>query len=105
MTRLAVLIATSLTLASCAKPSGPEAGPIEPPAPPAPDPRLCAPVPPEPPVEGSIIAPATAEEAEAVRRFLNGEAVARAWGRDLEGRARLTVDTVCRSPPRPREPG
>lgn len=78
MTKTSVLCASLLILAACAKPS-----PLPPPVidPVRPDPRLCAQIEPEPPVAGSIIAPVTEAEREAVRDHLTSDAEARAWGR------------------------
>lgn len=80
--------------ASCATPSRP--GPIEAPAAPAPDPRICgATIQPEPAVDGALVAPATEAEREAMRDFLIAEAVARDWGRQGWALAALARAAVC----------
>ena len=79
MMRTAVLSASLLILTSCATRSLP-VDPIERPEPAAPDPRLCAPLEDAPAVVGSIVAPVTEEEREAVRSHLQSDAAARAWG-------------------------
>ena len=85
----AVLFASSLILGACATRSSPP--PLVDPAPRKPDPRLCAPPEPEPPVRGSVVQPATDTEREATAAFLNGEAEARSWGRRGWDRARLAA--------------
>ena len=88
--RIIALCALSLALTACATPSSLQPAPI------APDPRLCAPLKPEPPVQGGIVQPATDEERAATEAFLNGEAAARDWGR--QGWARATLaKTLCPS--------
>lgn len=89
-------------LASCATHSVP---PIEQPAPKAPDPRICVPVKEEPPVQGSVVAPATEEEREALRLFLNGYAETRGWGREGWAIALLAQKHVCGPPLKPPRPG
>jgi len=69
----------SSLLLGCATHSKP--GPVREPAPKAVDPRVCARIEPEPPVQGGIVQPATAAERAETEAFLNGEAEARAWGR------------------------
>ncbi|MGQ2989533.1 MAG: hypothetical protein ACT6RD_11830 [Brevundimonas sp.] len=97
--RGAALIAASLILASC---NGRSSLPVEPvvqPAPVAVDPRLCAPLKPEPPVRGSVILPVTPEEVEAVRDHLTSDAEARDWAR--EGWDRAAIARLACGPPRP----
>ena len=90
--RTIALCAALSTLAACATPSSPAD-----PKPLAIDPRLCAEVKQEPPVQGGIVQPATAAEREATSAFLTGEASAREWGR--EGWARATLArTLCPKP-------
>ena len=86
MIRLAALCVLASTLASCQTPSSP---PVEVPAPPPPDPRLCQPLKPEPPVQGGLVAPVTDQERADLAAFLNGEATARDWGRQGWDRARI----------------
>lgn len=76
-------------LACCATPSGPASKP--PPAiePKAVDPRLCADLKGEPPVQGALVAPATEAERVELQQFLEGEATARDWGREGWQRAAL----------------
>ena len=93
-----------MILASCGGRSSLPTEPIIPPAAKAIDPRLCAPLKPEPPVEGSIVQPVTPAEADATRDHLASDAEARAWGR--EGWARAAVasegcDPPPAAPPRP----
>lgn len=78
----AALCLASLILASCGAHSGRAADPIPPAAPLACDPRMTADVKPEPPVQGSIVQPVTAEQRAATGEFLDGEARAREWGRE-----------------------
>jgi len=80
------------------KPPLPPLGPVEQPAPPKPDPRLCAALKPEPPARGGIVAPATPEEKAATAEFLTGEAEARAWGREGWARAALAVALLACPP-------
>lgn len=88
MIRPVVLFAASCLLSACATLS-PRAIDAPRPAPQACDPLLTAEAPPEPPVQGSIVQPATDEERAATALFLEGEARARDWGR--EGWARAGV--------------
>jgi hypothetical protein len=92
-TLLAVLFVASSALIGCATPSKP--GPIAEPAPLAADPRVCARLEPEPPVQGGIIQPATDAEREATEAFLTGESEARAWGRRGWERAKLARAREC----------
>lgn len=85
MIRSAVLCALALTLASCKTPSG--LADVPPPL--APDPRLCQPIKPEPPVQGGLVAPVTDQERSDLAAFLTGEAAARDWGRQGWDRARI----------------
>lgn len=89
MMRIVALFAASLILTSCGARSSLPVEPIAPVAPAAVDPRLCAPLEAEPPVAGSIVAPVTAAEADAVRDHLTSDAEARSWGRRGWERARL----------------
>lgn len=61
------------------------------------DPGLTAPARLEPPVEGTILAPATHAERAAVGAFLSAEAEARAWGREGWARAALAAK-ACGGP-------
>jgi len=79
--RTVALLAASLILTSCGARSSLPVEPIAPLAPAAIDPRLCAPLEAEPPVDGSIVAPATPAEADTTRDHLTSDAEARAWGR------------------------
>lgn len=72
------------------------AEPIPPVAPVACDPRLTAPVKPEPPVAGSIVQPVTPQERAATGAFLTGEATAREWGREGWDRAALAATWCAR---------
>lgn len=88
-----------MILASCNAHSGrggDAGGPIPPPAPVACDPRLTAPIKPEPPVQGSIVQPVTAEQRAATEAFLTGEAAARDWGREGWDRAAVARDGCAR---------
>lgn len=73
---LAAVPALLLTLTACA-PRLPEIEVL----PYGPDPRVCVPILPEPPPEGSIVIPVTAEERVAVRDHLTSDAASREWGR------------------------
>ena len=77
MIRLVALCALASLLTACVTPSSP----ADVPAPLAPDPRLCQPVKPEPPVQGGLVAPVTDQERADLAAFLTGEAAARDWGR------------------------
>ena len=81
--RTTALFVLLWTLTACATPSVPDVEPLRP------DPRLCADLKPEPPVQGGIVQPATPEEREATAAFLTGEAAARDWGRQGWERARI----------------
>lgn len=94
MTRKVVLFALCLMSASCATPSNPD--PVKPPAPVAVDPRLCAPLKPEPEPRGSIVAPASTDEALATGEHLDSDAEARDWGRQGWDRAALAMAAFCR---------
>jgi hypothetical protein len=63
----------------------------------APDPRLCQPIKPEPPVQGGLVAPVTDQEQADLAAFLTGEAAARDWGRQGWDRARIARLT-CHPP-------
>jgi hypothetical protein len=85
MIRMAALSVASLALASCQTLS-----PLaDVPAPIAPDPRLCQPIKPEPPVQGGLVAPVTDQERADLAAFLSGEAAARDWGRQGWDRAAI----------------
>ncbi|HCQ54416.1 MAG TPA: hypothetical protein DIV82_11290, partial [Brevundimonas diminuta] len=80
------------------------AEPIAPVAPAAVDPRLCAPLEAEPPAAGSIVAPVTPAEADAVRDHLTSDAEARSWGRRGWERAGVAKEGCSPKPeirPRP----
>ncbi|MCZ4109521.1 hypothetical protein O3U67_15635 [Brevundimonas diminuta] len=81
MMRTVALFAASLILTSCGARSSLPVETVAPVAPAAVDPRLCAPLEAEPPVAGTIVAPVTADEADAVRDHLTSDAEARSWGR------------------------
>ena len=81
MMKTAVLLASSLILASCATHSDLEVPPAETPAAKACDPRLVTSLEAEPLVAGSIIQPVTQAEVAAVRDHLTSDAEARSWGR------------------------
>lgn len=83
---LLLFSASSLILISCAKPSPPV---VEPARPIALDPRLCSPIEDAPAVRGSIVAPVTEAERQAVRDYLTSAAEVMAWGR--RGWERATV--------------
>lgn len=100
MMRTAVLLASSLILASCATPFPPDPGPIEQPAAVAVDPRLCAPAEPEPLIVGTIVAPVTEAERVATRDHLTSDAEGRSWGRRGWERSEIARTTLCR-PPQP----
>lgn len=87
MIRKAVLFAAlCVALTGCATRSNPaDVAPV------SVDPRLCAKLKPEPPVQGGIVEPATDEERVATEQFLTGEAAARQWGRDGWSRAALAA--------------
>lgn len=105
MMRPVVLSAASLILASCGGRSSLPTEPIVQPAAKSIDARLCAPLKPEPPVEGSIVQPVTAAEADATRDHLASDAEARAWGREGWERAAVAAEP-CEPPPRvPPRPG
>lgn len=93
------LIAVSLILTSCGGRSNLPDEPIAQPAPAAVDPRLCAPLKPEPPTRGSVIEPVTLEEAAAVGDHLTSDAEAREWAR--EGWDRAAIARLACGPPRP----
>ncbi len=94
-----------MILASCGGRSSLPTEPIVPPAAQALDPRLCAPLKPEPPVEGSIVQPVTPAEADATRDHLTSDAEARAWGREGWARAAVAAER-CEPPPQmPPRPG
>lgn len=76
-----------MALTACATPSSP--GSVAQPRPVAPDPRVCAELEREPPVQGGIVQPATETERAETEAFLNGEAEARSWGRRGWERAKL----------------
>ena len=80
--RMAVLLAASCLASACATRSLPPAEPAPRPGPDACDPRLSAEPSPEPAVLGGIVQPVTTEERTATAAFLEGEAEARAWGRE-----------------------
>ena len=82
--RLAALCASAFLLTACVTPSSP---PAETPKAPAPDPRLCVDLKPEPDVYGALVAPATDQERADMAAFLAGEAAARDWGRQGWDRA------------------
>jgi hypothetical protein len=86
MIRLAALSVASLALASCQTLSPPADVP-----PAAPDPRLCQPLKPEPPVQGGLVAPVTDQERADLAAFLTGEATARDWGRQGWMRAAIAL--------------
>jgi len=88
-----VICLAVLVLASCA--DNPKPGPIAQPAPRAVDPRLCADLEPEPAVQGSLVQPVTAEEQEAVQRFLEAELDVRSWGLRGWQRADIAKTTLC----------
>ena len=93
--RLAALLAASLILANCATPSVP---PAEDPAPAAVDPRICKAPKPEPLTEGSIVQPATTEEATETGRHLQSDAASRMWGREGWDIAALGRKRLCPPP-------
>ena len=103
MMRTVALFAASLILTSCGARSSLPVETVAPVAPAAVDPRLCAPLEEEPPVAGSIVAPVTSVEADAVRDHLTSDAEARSWGRRGWERASVAREG-CRVKPeiRPR---
>ena len=98
--RTIALFALLSLLSACATPSRQPMHPVEGPAPIAPDPRLCVPAKPEPPVQGSIVQPATDEERAATGAFLTGEAAARDWGREGWGLAEIARKGCPQGPDR-----
>jgi hypothetical protein len=90
MIRLVALCA-SVFLTAC---STTRSAPADVPTPLAPDPRLCQPLKPEPPVQGGLVAPVTDQERADLAAFLNGEAAARDWGRQGWARAAIALK-VC----------
>lgn len=98
MMRTVALLAASLILTSCGARSSLPVESVAPVAPAAVDPRLCAPLEPEPPVAGSIVAPVTPAEADATRDHLTNDAEARAWGRRGWERAVLARLTCVPKP-------
>jgi hypothetical protein len=80
-----------LGLTSCATPSSP----IEVPKPLAVDPRVCASLEKEPPVQGGLIQPATEAERLAVADFLNSIAEIVSWGRRGWERSDLAKRQAC----------
>lgn len=68
---------------------------VDKPAPRAADPRVCAKVEDEPPVEGTIPVAETSAERRGLDLFLNGEAEARAWGRRGWDRVALALTNSC----------
>lgn len=89
MMKAAVLAASLSLLTSCATRSLPP--PVKEPSPVAADPRLCVPLEKAPAVVGSIVAPVTAEEREAVRQHLTSDAEVAAWGRRGWDRAAIAL--------------
>lgn len=83
-----------LALGACADHPQPAPG-IEQPAPPKPDPTLCAAIEPAPPVAGGILQPVTPEQQDAVSAFLRGEADLFSWGGRGWKRAELAKTTLC----------
>lgn len=86
------MCAASLILASCGGRSSLPVDPIIPPAAKTVDPRLCAPLKPEPPVQGSIVQPVTPAEADATRDHLASDAESRVWGREGWLRAAVAAE-------------
>ena len=89
MTRTFALAVSLCLLTSCATPSIPP--PIEEPAALGVDPRLCVPLEKAPAVVGSIVAPVTEEEREAVRQHLTSDAERSAWGQRGWDRAAIAL--------------
>ena len=89
MMKTAALAVSLCLLTSCATPSIPP--PIEEPAALGVDPRRCVPLEKAPAVVGSIVAPETAEEREAVRQHLTSDAEVAAWGRRGWDRAAIAL--------------
>ncbi len=63
------------------------------------DPRLLSPIKAEPPVQGTIVQPATDQERADTAAFLQGEAAARDWGREGWRRAAI-AKAECEARPR-----
>lgn len=80
-----------LLLTACAHDSPPPPKPT-----PAADPRICAPIEPEPPVKGALVQPVTEVEQSDFEAFVSGEWASRAWGRRGWGRAGIAREQFCR---------
>lgn len=78
--RTCKVIGLSLYMSACAHDGGKGPETLPKPAPAA-DVRICADIPPEPQVRGTLVQPVTPEESAGFEEFANGEWAARRWGR------------------------
>ncbi len=87
--RVMLLTTAAILLTSCAS------APQPPPPIAKPDPRICAPIEPAPPIQGGIVQPVTQEQVDAVTEFLRGSADLWFWGNRGWARAELAKTQYC----------